>query len=201
MHKTGKLCAVRVHMRWKTLNDTPFLLVSCSDMTAETHAERLLAEQTRILKQIAKHEPLDAILTSIAKAAETLRPPAVCSILLADDDGRRLYHGAAPSLPSAYIEVINGIEIGPQSGSCGAAAYQKEIVIASSVANEPPLGVLCAIGVGARVESLLVHAHSLVIRLCARNAGVLLSDRTRTGTGRYGNHVGAVIARKPRLGT
>ncbi|KJE28578.1 diguanylate cyclase domain protein [Geobacillus kaustophilus] len=137
VHKTGKLCPVRVHMRWKALNGTPFLLVSCSDMTAETHAERLLAEQTHILKQIAKHEPLDAILTSIAKAAEALRPPAICSILLADDNGRRLYHGAAPSLPSAYIEAMNGIEIGPQSGSCGAAAYQKEIVIASNVANDP----------------------------------------------------------------
>ncbi|MFC0297502.1 diguanylate cyclase domain-containing protein [Geobacillus jurassicus] len=137
VHKTGKLCPVRVHMRWKALNGTPFLLVSCSDMTAETHAERLLAEQTHILRQIAKHEPLDAILTSIAKAAEALRPPTVCSILLADDNGRRLYHGAAPSLPSAYIEAMNGIEIGPQSGSCGAAAYQKEIVIASNVANDP----------------------------------------------------------------
>ena len=35
----------------------------------------------------------------------------------------RLYHEAAPGLPAAYCEAIDGMKIGPRTASCGTAAF------------------------------------------------------------------------------
>lgn len=59
------------------------------------------------------------------------------SILLLDEEGKRLSHGAAPSLPQGYCEAIDGIEIGPDVGSCGTAAYSGHPVYVSDIANDP----------------------------------------------------------------
>ena len=61
----------------------------------------------------------------------------MCSILLLDEDGRHLRHGAAPSLPSAYVEAIDGVAIGPSVGSCGTAAYLGERVVVEDVRSDP----------------------------------------------------------------
>ena len=57
------------------------------------------------------------------------------SILLLDQDGKHLRHGAAPSLPEAYCAAIDGAEIGPCVGSCGTAAYRAEPVFVGDIAN------------------------------------------------------------------
>src|SRR5260221_14295732 len=40
------------------------------------------------------------------------------------------------SLPPAYTEALNGLEIGPSQGSCGAAAYRNAPVIVDGVASD-----------------------------------------------------------------
>src|SRR5262249_11022835 len=62
-------------------------------------------------------------------------PNVLASVLLLD--GRQLRHGAAPSLPQAYNEAINGLTIGPSEGSCGTAACRAEPVIVSDIAVDP----------------------------------------------------------------
>ena len=59
------------------------------------------------------------------------------SVLLLDDEGRTLTHGAAPSLPRAYTEAIDGLEIGPSEGSCGTAAYDGRQVVVEDIAADP----------------------------------------------------------------
>jgi hypothetical protein len=59
------------------------------------------------------------------------------SVLLLSPDGKRLTHGAAPSLPQAYREAIDGSEIGPSAGSCGTAAYLGQPVYVSDIATDP----------------------------------------------------------------
>jgi signal transduction histidine kinase/ActR/RegA family two-component response regulator len=68
---------------------------------------------------------------------ETQSADTVCSILVLDPSGRFLSHGAAPSLPEAYIQAINGTAIGPKAGSCGTAAFRGEPVIVSDIAHDP----------------------------------------------------------------
>ena len=59
------------------------------------------------------------------------------SILLLDEDGEHLRHGAAPSLPAAYCEAIDGIAIGPEVGSCGTAAFVGHSIYVTDIASDP----------------------------------------------------------------
>jgi PAS domain S-box-containing protein len=58
-------------------------------------------------------------------------------VLLLEDDGITLHHGAAPHLPPEYCEAIDGASIGPSAGSCGTAAYRRERVIVTDIATDP----------------------------------------------------------------
>lgn len=61
----------------------------------------------------------------------------LASILLLDRDGVHLRHGAAPSLPAAYSQAIDGVSIGPNVGSCGTAAYLRKPVVVSDISTDP----------------------------------------------------------------
>ena len=61
----------------------------------------------------------------------------LCSILVLTTDGRRVQHGAAPSLPGAYVEAVNGAPIGPKNGSCGTAMFLKRQVVVTDVLTDP----------------------------------------------------------------
>lgn len=100
--------------------------------------ERLLAGENEVLKLIVERAPLREILGELVRVAERQGSPGlIASILLLDDDGLHLRHGAAPSLPDSYNRAIDGIEIGPSVGSCGTAAYRREPVIVSDIETDP----------------------------------------------------------------
>ena len=100
-------------------------------------AETLLAGEKRLLEMIAKGNSLSMILDALCRLVEELSKGSLASILLLDPDGNRLWHGAAPSLPKSYIDAIDGSTIGPVAGSCGTAAYRKEPVFVSDIAQDP----------------------------------------------------------------
>src|SRR6267142_1861710 len=100
-------------------------------------AEASLSEEKRLLEMIAKGNPLSTILDALCRLVEEVSKGSLCSILLLDPDGTRLWHGAAPSLPKSYVDAIDGGFIGPAAGSCGTAAYRKEPVIVSDIAQDP----------------------------------------------------------------
>src|SRR5437870_6168217 len=100
-------------------------------------AEALLSEEKRLLEMIAKGNSLSMILDALCRLVEELSKGSLCSILLLDPDGKRLWHGAAPSLPKSYTDAIDGAFIGPAAGSCGTAAYRKAPIIVADIAQDP----------------------------------------------------------------
>lgn len=78
-------------------------------------------------------ESLDTLIRLIERVAPGMRG----SVLLLDDDGVTLRHGAAPNLPAAYCAAIDGERIGPAAGSCGTAAYRRERVIVRDIMTDP----------------------------------------------------------------
>ena len=100
-------------------------------------AEILLKAEREIIDLMMSGAGLKETLTAIALMVERLTPPALCTILLLDPDGKHLRNGAAPSIPEEYSKAIDGVEIGPSVGSCGTAAYRKEPVIARDIAIDP----------------------------------------------------------------
>jgi PAS domain S-box-containing protein len=86
---------------------------------------------------IAGGNPLPVILDAIVRCVEAEHPGVLGSVLLLDDAGRQLFHGAGPQLPDFYIKAIDGVEIGPLVGSCGTAAFQNATVIVDDIATDP----------------------------------------------------------------
>jgi PAS domain S-box-containing protein len=110
---------------------------STVDITARKRAEALLAGENRLLEMVARGDSLPLILDALCRLVEELASGALSSILLLEANGNSLRHGAAPSLPKAYIDAIDGSVIGPSAGSCGTAAYRAKPVIVSDIANDP----------------------------------------------------------------
>jgi PAS domain S-box-containing protein len=61
----------------------------------------------------------------------------ICSILLLDPDGVHVRHAAAPGLADSYNSAIDGVMIGPRTGSCGTAMFRREAVIVADIETDP----------------------------------------------------------------
>lgn len=95
----------------------------------------LLDVEKHMLTMLAQGDSLRLVLEFFCRGVEALAGSgALASVLLADGD--RLRHGAAPSLPAAFNEAINGIAIGPSVGSCGAAAFTGQTVITEDIHHD-----------------------------------------------------------------
>ena len=80
---------------------------------------------------------LQDALGTLVRLIERVAPGMRGSVLLLDDDGVTLRHGAAPSLPAEYCRAVDGSRIGPAAGSCGTAVYRHERVIVRNIATDP----------------------------------------------------------------
>lgn len=107
------------------------------DMTARKRAEGLAAGQVRVLEMIGGSVSLPRILDELARMIEAHADGMLASILLLDEDGVHLRHGAAPSLPQRYVRAIDGLAIGPNVGSCGSAAYLREPTVVPKIESDP----------------------------------------------------------------
>ncbi|MDX1546779.1 MAG: PAS domain S-box protein [Rhodothermales bacterium] len=108
------------------------------ELAERKRAEALVSGQKQALELIAQGQPLAAVLEQLVTVIEEQAPGEIlASILLLDEDGRHLRHGAAPSLPDAYNQAIDGVEIGDQVGSCGTAAFRGEPVVVVDIAEDP----------------------------------------------------------------
>ncbi|MBV8216046.1 MAG: response regulator [Verrucomicrobia bacterium] len=97
----------------------------------------LRAGENAILEMIALGAPLSDVLDRLMRLSEARFEGLLASILLLDPEGKRLRHAAAPSLPADYMRAIDGTPIGPSVGSCGTAAYRKEMVIVTDIQTDP----------------------------------------------------------------
>src|ERR1700719_1338380 len=89
------------------------------------------------LKMMLIGASLNEVLTSITRLIEAHSEGMLCSIFLLDEDGLHLRYGVAPHLPQPYLAAIDGTCIGPNVGSCGAAAYLRQPVFVSDILSHP----------------------------------------------------------------
>jgi signal transduction histidine kinase/PAS domain-containing protein len=108
-----------------------------TDITESKRAEALRDGESRILEMIAHDAPLEEILEKLVRVVEAQFAGLLCSVLLLDEDGQHVRHGAAPSLPEPYTKAIDGHCIGPKAGSCGTAMYRREPVVVTDILQDP----------------------------------------------------------------
>jgi PAS domain S-box-containing protein len=113
------------------------LIAEGRDISDRKRVNALFAGQNCVLEAIAQGARLSDILGKLARLLEKQFPQMRCSFLLLDKNGTTLHHCAAPSLPEAYNQSIDGLSVGPYTGSCGTAAYWGNPVIIEDIATHP----------------------------------------------------------------
>jgi signal transduction histidine kinase len=99
-------------------------------------SEALMYTQSQILEQVTFGVNLYEIFNNLCIFLEQELPGAYCSILVVDQENRRLRGGAAPTLPEEFAKGVDGLMIGECCGSCGTAAYRGDSVFANDIATD-----------------------------------------------------------------
>jgi diguanylate cyclase (GGDEF)-like protein len=110
--------------------------VSVTSTRSRNVEDRLKDIQHEILVAVASGEPLLDVMNLLCIRAEEVAPNAICSVLRVDSEGR-MRPLAAPSLPDAYSQSIDGFPIGPMAGSCGSAAFLGQPVEVVNIKTDP----------------------------------------------------------------
>ncbi|MFM6990745.1 MAG: EAL domain-containing protein [Rhodoferax sp.] len=114
-----------------------FLVGTTRDITEQRYLERQAQAERRLLEMLVSQAPLVDIMHGFLHDFEATFPDVQCSVLLLDDEGMHLHHCAAPSLPPAYCQTLDGAAIGMGQGSCGTAAFTGEDVLVADIASDP----------------------------------------------------------------
>jgi PAS domain S-box-containing protein len=122
------------------------LLVTYEDLTERRRTRAIEAGLHHVLELLSTDAPLDDLLAELVRSMEAQSADGMLgSILLLDASGTHLVHGAAPSLPAAYNEAIEGLAIGPEVGSCGTAAHFGQPVHVEDIRTDPRWSDLSAL--------------------------------------------------------
>jgi hypothetical protein len=129
---------ILVDLVFQPLSGDGGIFVQGQNVTEDKRSEALREAHNKVLELAIGDAPLETTLNALIRIVETSsRTGVLGSILLLDADGKHLRHGAAPSLPPAYLDAIDGSEIGPCAGSCGTAAYLGAAVFVSDIETDP----------------------------------------------------------------
>ena len=116
---------------------------SFRDITQRRRAQDALANEKRVLEEIASGAPLATVLDVLVRGVEAQSCDGMmCTVLVFDEAAQCLRHGAAPSMPAEYNRIVDGVHIGPCVGSCGSAAYKREPCICDRYRHRSSLGRL-----------------------------------------------------------
>ncbi len=113
------------------------LLAVSRDITERRRDEAVRAAQHQVLGMIATGSALPDVLDCLVRLVEQQVSGMRCSVLMLDESGTHVRHGAAPSLPDDYVHAIDGLTIGPRHGSCGTAMFLGARVIVTDVLTDP----------------------------------------------------------------
>ena len=100
-------------------------------------AGRAAGVVSRVLDRLAQGAALEEVLALLVAALEHDDADLRACIQLLSDGASRLQLACAPNLPSDYCQLLDGLLIGPQTGSGGTAAYWGERVLVGDIATDP----------------------------------------------------------------
>ena len=106
----------------------------------EQEMRRVMARQLgqyKILQLITAGRPLPQTLAELVLFAQRQIDDSLGSIVLLDCDGEKIEECIAPDLPASYSDSLIGVAIGPGVGACGAAMYEKRLIITDDIATDP----------------------------------------------------------------
>jgi diguanylate cyclase (GGDEF)-like protein/PAS domain S-box-containing protein len=138
LHKSGKRLEVSLSAR--PIYDAAGVPVGAAyvveDLAESNRAKRIERRRFEVLELAANDAPIDEILQHLVENVEYSVPGSIAMISRLRGD--RLFHVASGrDLPAPYVNAIEGVMVGPNEGSCGAAAFRGESIIAADIAHDP----------------------------------------------------------------
>ncbi len=94
------------------------------------------AGQRQYLELLASGGEFLETLNTLIRIIEEQWPGMQGLILLLDENGEQLHIGGSVSLPQEYLDSIEGLQIGPEVGSCGTAAFHGQRVIVEDINSD-----------------------------------------------------------------
>lgn len=108
-----------------------------TDITEKKRSEAILTAQNNVFKILVSGGSLEMALNELLIPIEELVEGVLASILVLNKEGKKFVKGVSLNLPQTFMDKIMGEEIGPVAGSCGTAAFLKEMVVVSNIATDP----------------------------------------------------------------
>ena len=110
---------------------------SVTALETQKRVEALLSGERRRLEMIANGASLNDVLEDLCATIDAEIPDVISTVLVMDPAGKQLWPAAGRRVPRAWAQVISPLPVGPEVGSCGTAAFRKELVIAEDIATDP----------------------------------------------------------------
>lgn len=110
---------------------------SFQNITARKRLEAIEQGQHLIQALMLAKAPVAELLKTVLSLIETHFPACIGSIMLLDREGKCLRHAASNKLPERYLQAIDTMEIGPQAGSSGSCAYDRQRMIVDNIETHP----------------------------------------------------------------
>ncbi len=101
-----------------------------------TESKQIHSLQHLTLENLANDMPVLDVIGDLCRRVEAIAPDVVCSVLHVDLDGL-LHPLGGDRLPPQFSTSIDGLVLGPDVGSCGAAAFSGEPVLSIDLATDP----------------------------------------------------------------
>ncbi|WNB76715.1 bifunctional diguanylate cyclase/phosphodiesterase [Methylomonas koyamae] len=124
--------------RLQDINGKPVGVIGIAmDISDRQHAADRERAHNHVLELVAKGAPLAGTLDAVVLAVETQNPDLLCSILLLDEQGKRLHIAAAPHLPGLADRALDGLPVEIGAGNDASAAYCAERTIVEDIQQHP----------------------------------------------------------------
>ena len=136
-HSTGRLIDCELRMVPLNSGEHRLMHVRVVDVTARNRAAALRNGKNKLLEMIARSAPQGETLERLMQLIESQSPDVLCTVMLLGPDGRTVAAASGPSMPSAYLDALVGLPIGPAAGSCGTAMHRRATVIVADIDNDP----------------------------------------------------------------
>ncbi|MCX5688890.1 MAG: PAS domain-containing protein [Planctomycetota bacterium] len=108
-----------------------------TDITKERHASLLRAGQARVLEMVAADAPIEKTLEEVCRVVEAQQEFVGTRVSIMLVSGSELRTMAGPSLPRAYLDLVDHLPIGPEIGCCGAAVALCRRMVAEDTQTDP----------------------------------------------------------------
>jgi diguanylate cyclase (GGDEF)-like protein/PAS domain S-box-containing protein len=123
MDSVGKEIPCEVRLSRLPAGDKKLIRASITDITERKKSEALAFAQNKILEMIAASVPHHKTLRAICRSAEQVGGGFRAAVMQLGPRGRTLSVSAAPNLPECIKVLLNSVDVGESSITCGAAVH------------------------------------------------------------------------------